>query len=906
MNKLILSEYEDINSLLLKPIVATQRIKYTCIHVSTNYIALGSTSGSIYLFTREPCTFQQLIPQSEGPVTHVLISPDEKTLALSTKRGSICIINIKPVKLLSIISNGRDTVITCLCWNEKSSEIYVGDNNGRVSTVVLSIFTVNGMFQAPSCALMHLDSSVVQMDYSSHYLLVSTLTRCYICDTSHEQFKQIGNKARDGEYGGCFFKNNEQVKSSLPLSSSSSSLMTTDASEKIQKSVGLTMMSLNDQPVDDNLIIYCTRPGCRLWEVNVMGTVVKTHQFKEALQPPVQIFKSSSIKSSYCDNDSSKNTQTINFSRLQVINNKYLLSYTTNNIFIIDPINTTIISIEFNNIFMINVIDDKIYIMTTLGTFHYLLLSTSDYLILKFYDHKLFDDCLQLCKLYRNDLTNDADINNVLLPIVTSIQSNFTPQRLNSGIVVVNSGHGLFNNDEYNNYFFDINDKNNSEIKQKVDNESDEIVLTNEFKNMTINGSNGDIKNNYFKVNDSTNESNDGDLKSQFKTEFKNIQSDVEPIYELINSLKNCLNEDTDKIINDIIKNIMDIKNKYKQIELKQFVYEIIRSVERHYFNVLLENVMIDLYFENNFVIEEITRAFIDLNSSADCICEKKLFKNNYYDMEPKFIEVGINLLKLLVKVNKSNAINICCKIPYMWREYFQIQIDNKFECDIIPLCLQTRDNKIIANLFILIDDDRELWNYAAESYKFMEKGICLMCKRKYKALISNDNELFYALDWSEIARFIIKKKNIDTAFKFIKNLEKLLPHVKLKENIYQSLIFTKLLEQHGLDHTVEFDGNKLNNDYNSICSSEVQKTLKESLEKDIEKEFIKKNLFGSGVHHWGIKFKTKSSICSSCTLSLQTPVLLGNNGISIFPCGHAYHVNCLIQKKSTKCFLHP
>ncbi|XP_024877983.1 Hermansky-Pudlak syndrome 5 protein homolog, partial [Temnothorax curvispinosus] len=94
--------------------------------------------------------------------------------------------------------------ITCICWNNNSTEIYVGDAVGRVSVMVLSVFTVNGMFQTPACTLMNLDSSIVQLSFLSPLLLVSTLTRCYICNTMLEQYKQIGNKPRNGEFGACF------------------------------------------------------------------------------------------------------------------------------------------------------------------------------------------------------------------------------------------------------------------------------------------------------------------------------------------------------------------------------------------------------------------------------------------------------------------------------------------------------------------------------------------------------------------------------------------------------------------------------------------------------------------------------------------------------------------------------
>lgn len=77
-----------------------------------------------------------------------------------------------------------------------------------------------------------------------------------------------------------------------------------------------------------------------------------------------------------------------------------------------------------------------------------------------------------------------------------------------------------------------------------------------------------------------------------------------------------------------------------------------------------------------------------------------------------------------------------------------------------------------------------------------------------------------------------------------------------------------------------------------------------QSLEKDTE-DTVNKDALGNGPHHWGMRYNLATSTCPCCTLSLQTPVLLGNNGIALFPCGHAYHVNCMIQKKISRCNLH-
>lgn len=52
---------------------------------------------------------------------------------------------------------------------------------------------------------MQLDSTIIQLDTCSYMLVASTMTRSYLCDTFREQYRQIGTRLRDGEYGACFY-----------------------------------------------------------------------------------------------------------------------------------------------------------------------------------------------------------------------------------------------------------------------------------------------------------------------------------------------------------------------------------------------------------------------------------------------------------------------------------------------------------------------------------------------------------------------------------------------------------------------------------------------------------------------------------------------------------------------------
>ena len=54
------------------------------------------------------------------------------------------------------------------------------------------------------------------------YLLVSTLTKCVLCNIDKEEFKQIGNRPRDGQFGGNFvvdYNSMELYQQQTPINS---------------------------------------------------------------------------------------------------------------------------------------------------------------------------------------------------------------------------------------------------------------------------------------------------------------------------------------------------------------------------------------------------------------------------------------------------------------------------------------------------------------------------------------------------------------------------------------------------------------------------------------------------------------------------------------------------------------
>ncbi|XP_011647990.1 Hermansky-Pudlak syndrome 5 protein homolog [Pogonomyrmex barbatus] len=918
----VLSEREEINSILYKPINSTQRIKYTCFNASASYIILGSTSGSIYLFSREPCSFLQIIPLSEGVVSRVAISPDEKTVALATTRGTVCLVSLKSTpQLMSVSMEHMYEQVTCICWNNSSTEIYVGDAIGRVSVMVLSIFTVNGIFQTPACILMNLDSSIVQLNFFSPLLLVSTLARCYVCDTMREQYKQIGNKPRNGEFGACFYTHED----------------TTLNTQKEERNINNTRGAFNlISDSDSNILgenhskIFCARPGSRLWEVSADGIVVKTHQFKEALAvSPVAIFRSDSTLESSQREETEREwpPQSVNFSHLFVLARKYLFSYTTSGLYIIDPTSASMLlwSNEYTNISMTAIVDDRIYLMTCDSEFHCVTLSPLDSLILWLYYSEQYRECLNACFVYKSQLLKaigtkeiielfkvenlslDERVSVLLRPLITLLQvsDNNKPAKLDSGIVVVHSEDDRFADRKAYDcetmsllQSSEISSDDSSEIQIGSGKEREEnLAQENTFEITSKDRVDSRYDSKALAIKDD-------DQKADLQENITHrVQSDLQSVYDLANSIKSSMSEkELEEIILETDKRMRTVKDSYRDSSgLQNFIYEVTRAAELHYYNTLLENISVQLInsIDNDYVMRHLARAFIEINAPAYARCNCGYPYPIDKTVEPKFLAVGESLIKRYANNLPQECNNICDKVPFMWREYLNIRIErcNALD-DLLRQCLQTRDNVVLS--FLLPALNEQQWNCVITCLSEIENGTCLFCAMPLKK-----PEYDMLIDWSGITREIMQKKGPDEAMAFLIKLENMIPNVNLDRSIFQSIIFTKMLYRQGVKKSINFSKtNQLSSEFGTICSPQIRDQLAKALEKDLRRP-IDRNVFGTGAHHWGMRHQLKSLTCPGCTLSLQTPILLGDSGIAVFRCGHAYHVNCMIERKLTRCNLH-
>ncbi|XP_043915010.1 Hermansky-Pudlak syndrome 5 protein isoform X2 [Protopterus annectens] len=305
----VLAEFDSMDPLLSAIRLDSIRLKCTCISVSRKWLALGSSAGGLHLIQKDGWKQRLILTHKEGAISRVACCPhDEDYVAVATSQGFVVVWELnqerrgKPERVY-VSSEHKGKQVTAMCWDTAILRIFVGDDIGKVSAIKINSSKQGkavAFVMFPVQLITTVDSRVVQLDYLDGKLLVSSFTRCYLCDTEREKFWKIGNKEREGDYGACFFP----IKSQQPL-------------------------------------IYCARPGSRMWEVNFEGKVLSTHQFKHLLSSPPLPLISHRFDPTYDPRGGS--SQSIPFPKLLFIKDQHVITWTERGIFIFIPQNVQVL-----------------------------------------------------------------------------------------------------------------------------------------------------------------------------------------------------------------------------------------------------------------------------------------------------------------------------------------------------------------------------------------------------------------------------------------------------------------------------------------------------------------------------------------------------------------------------------
>lgn len=359
--KYALRDRAELSAAVRQPLRNNTRIKFTCFDCSPKYFVFGANSGSLYLYDRITTNFLAIFPSQLGAIGKVSISHNEKQIAVGNQSGSIgVLLELEPPSVKEILStdltptgdnDGRPfasekvvAFVTSFCWTEDDKELYCGDSRGIVSLIQFSLFMGRNILNISLHPVLLLENRIVQIDRYKDLLLVSTLSKCVLCNTAREEFKQIGNRPREGQYGASFViaqPNNCPTPPSPPL-------MIVD---------------------EEDVRIFCSRPGSRLWEADLEGNVIRTHQFKQAAanrhHRQLQCLQESELDLGP-SGPTDGTMMVVPFQVLYSIRRQLLLVHDRCHLLIIDPVHSKIVlrTDEFTDITHVAVVDEWIYLLS--------------------------------------------------------------------------------------------------------------------------------------------------------------------------------------------------------------------------------------------------------------------------------------------------------------------------------------------------------------------------------------------------------------------------------------------------------------------------------------------------------------------------------------------------------------
>ncbi|XP_074950748.1 BLOC-2 complex member HPS5 isoform X2 [Phalacrocorax aristotelis] len=372
----VLAEFECLDPLLSALRLDSSRLKCTCIAVSKRWLALGSSGGGLNLIQKDGWKQRLFLTHKEGAISRVACcSHDEDYVAVATSQGLVVVWELnqerrgKPERIY-VSSEHKGRKVTALCWDTAALRVFVGDHVGKVSAIKINT-SKQGKAAAtfvmfPVQIITTVDSRVVQLDYLDGRLLISSLTRTYLCDTEREKFWKIGNKERDGEFGACFFP--------------------------VGKNSG------NQQP-----LIYCARPGSRMWEVNFDGEVQSTHQFKQLLSSPPLPVVTLRLDPHYTS--SSCCPQSLSFPKLLYLTEHCVMTWTERGIYIFLPQSVQVLLwSEVKDIQDIAVYKSELFCLHTNGKVVHLSLLPVDRCIERLIRRGFWTLAARVCCLFQNSI----------------------------------------------------------------------------------------------------------------------------------------------------------------------------------------------------------------------------------------------------------------------------------------------------------------------------------------------------------------------------------------------------------------------------------------------------------------------------------------------------------------------
>lgn len=848
-NHYVFLSSEKIQQDVLVPIKNSLRIKYTCFHVSNLLIALGSSSGGIYLFQKCPNgSYQYLLTiiNNNGAITCVsFCSKDEQIIAASTSRGYLMIFQIDfngeevafGWKTLYEISNFTKYEITILKWHDLNDyQLYLCDENGQVF-ILHNVKALNRLLVLPCpSVILKLGCKIFQLDIFHQLLLISTENKFCLYDLNEGSLTQIGKKPRsNGQYGVCFFPKDF------------------------------------DDDDEHSCAIYCARPGLRLWEVDLQANVKYTHQFKESLNS-----KSPSIVYNQKEwiISSTKEFVSSAFAKLQIMYTEagnFLLAYSngfeSSSIYVIDPIHARVIAwcnIEEIRIDDILCMGNDIYILHHSNSSRTLKIAKLCLLTLDQYFMELcrqdeFIKAAEIVEYYNGYFKQSAANNNIIQKVLKEVWYKIDDNEKENYnfLYKILERENLLNKDSASDYDSQTQSDMKSECTNDSDTESEtEHNYSDEFHFNPIA--------NYFS---STNFLNDFD---KFVPEIELVDKGVG---EFVKFKENVMA----KLSNVTIKPKISFQNLFEErtpsklsdrsmIESSS-VCSSSESSSKHSPEIHHEN---DIKSPSDLLnkLHSTLKFSYEVNQCKCCCGYPKPF--SHVDLSKAQIQVHDLVLQNPDEQFSHEQLLEICYDCAVWSAYQSLLLKTNDFDNYLKISLMICDKRSLdcPELITYLNDKSKIDNLFNMFLKQTSNGpeivTCIQCENVDSTLKSN-------LTWDFIARISVKSIGSEQTIDILKKFSELTSTLKLSNDFYLYLFKMQMINS---------------------CQSSVTKERLTQLSNYINSITAKTNLNNSDDNSnrkKGFKIHLNRTKCCNCKLSLNQPQL-----IVAFNCKHNYHKSCL------------
>lgn len=681
---------------------------------------------------------------------------------------------------------------------------------------------------------MKLDSQIIQIDVYAKYLLISTQTRTYLCDTEKENYRQVGRKLRDGEYGACFVPGKRQQQKPQPVKS---------------------FFQAAELPSEDILAdvkIFCSRPGARLWLADFEASVACTYQFKNALiQRPTNIIHiDGALDGRLSITDFSivpySIPQVFNFGRTYSLSDQFIFTFSSDTLYVFQPDTVSLLlwSNYYNHIVDVRLVSNYLYICTEDFKVNVVSVTTIEELVLKTLFFKQYLLCADLCihfsdhirgliqtsnrihliSILKNKLleSNSENLLEQISPILEELQefsqSRKASQKLNNGIFLVDNAYFAKQIEEqtdeqnFSEPFQILKDirtvvteklsESGKNLKEKLQilettvknlaTEQRSVSETTELESTKANC--GSIQLGNCQTKDYTELERQSEMKEQESfdpvTDMNYLVNMLYRQYELnkintnveIEKLKKILDlKDADFVL-DVLDKFKEYMNKEKNENEPVYLWCSLQYL-KYLSRKKVEEEFEEYHCESRaFLAAKDAFVFINTNPEYGCRCGYPLpsAKNKV----PNFENVGRKICKKLSE-NTKELEDISKQVPYMWK---YILTDCR-KCDnasiLVPLIVQYCDEEVFS--IILEKFTYDIWEAAVKLLIKLKNQKCINCESHF--------EVEGILSWTVFGMIMVQSIGGISTVKLLKRHANCIPSSELDAEFYQTCIFSTTMD---------------------------------------------------------------------------------------------------------------